>query len=658
MTTRSIVTAVVAGWLITSGIVAAAVPAVPPTTASAAPATLVAGNARTLERGDLEAWLDGFLPNAMRQGEVAGAVVVVVKDGQVLLQKGYGYADVAKQTPVDADTTLFRPGSVSKLFTWTALMQLVEQGKVNLDADVNTYLDHPMLPRSDGPITVRHLFTHTPGFEEQIKDLIASQPPGALGDYIRDYQPVRVKAAGTTPAYSNYGAALAGYIVERVSGERFDDYVERHLLVPLGMQNSSFRQPVPASIRGQMSQGYALASGAAKPYEYINCAPAGSMEATGADMARFMLAHLQHGQLGEVRILQAATAEQMHSAKAVVIPGMNSMLLGFYEQNLNGHRVIGHGGDTEWFHSELELYLDEGVGLFVSVNSAGREGAGGALRMNLGEGFADRYFPAVPVAAVSAGTPLSAALQQAHAKAISGRYDSSRNPFTSFWNVLTLVGSLKITANEDGTLSMPPMGGGPPAGYKLREVAPYFWRSDDGDAHIAARMVNDQVSFLQIDYPFMLLLPTPWWRSPLWLLPAVGVALLALVFSCLVWGGATWVRRRHQLPAPFTGTLAQSYRWSRRSALATVLVLLAWVVTFATLEFGKSSQDAWFLALQVASGLAFIAVAVTGVWHAAQCLRSTTHWSGKLWNLLLGAAGVVVVYVGLVFHVIGFTVHY
>ena len=182
-----------------------------------APAAIEAPVSPSLTRADLEAWLDGFIPYAINKGNVAGAIVVVVKDGQVLLQKGYGYADVEKKTPVNADRTLFRPGSVSKLFTWTAVMQQVERGKLDLDADVNQYLDFKIPPGPDGEVLrLRDIMTHTPGFEEAVKELISEdesriQP---LGDTLKTWVPHRIFKAGTTPAYSNYATALAGYIVE------------------------------------------------------------------------------------------------------------------------------------------------------------------------------------------------------------------------------------------------------------------------------------------------------------------------------------------------------------------------------------------------------------------------------------------------------------
>src|SRR5690606_1353410 len=267
-----------------------------PTVPAEMPPTDADADRGALTQADAEAWLDGFVPYALAAGDIAGAVVVVVKDGQVLLQKGYGYADVAERTPVDPANTLFRPGSVSKLFTWTAVMQLVEQGKLDLDADVNGYIDFGIPARDGKPVTLRQITTHTAGFEEQIRALITADAEGItpLGDALKHWVPRRIHAPGSTPAYSNYATAMAGYIVERVSGESFDDYIERHIFQPLGMAHSSFRQPLPPALLAKMSKGYAKASdGEAKDYEFISLAPAGSLASTGADMGRFMIAHLQ-----------------------------------------------------------------------------------------------------------------------------------------------------------------------------------------------------------------------------------------------------------------------------------------------------------------------------------------------------------------------------
>jgi CubicO group peptidase (beta-lactamase class C family) len=197
------------------------------------------------------------MPYTLESNDIAGAAVVIVKDGQVLTQRGFGYADVAARKRVDPATTMFRAGSISKLFTWTAVMQLVEQHKIDLDADVNQYLDFKIPPYQGKPITVRNLMTHTPGFEEAFKGGIrfsGQVPP--LDEVLKGMLPERVYAPGTTPAYSNYGAGVASYIVQRISGIPFEEYVERNIFGPLNMTHSSFRQPLPAQLAPFMSQGY------------------------------------------------------------------------------------------------------------------------------------------------------------------------------------------------------------------------------------------------------------------------------------------------------------------------------------------------------------------------------------------------------------------
>ena len=206
------------------------------------------GGRHPLDRGDLSTWLDGLVPYGLKSGDIAGVVVVVVKDGKVLLQKGYGYADVARKTPMDPDTTMIRPGSTSKLFTWTAVMQLVAEGKLDLDRDVNAYLDFKIPHKSGKAITLRDLMNHRAGFEEGLKDLLATDPHGlpSTEQYLKQHPRPLLFTPGQVPAYSNYGAALAGYIVQRVSGEPFAQYVERHIFLPLGMRHATFLQPLPS----------------------------------------------------------------------------------------------------------------------------------------------------------------------------------------------------------------------------------------------------------------------------------------------------------------------------------------------------------------------------------------------------------------------------
>ncbi|HXT48728.1 MAG TPA: serine hydrolase domain-containing protein, partial [Gemmatimonadaceae bacterium] len=187
-----------------------------------------------LTREDLEAFMDGIAPTQLAKGDVAGMVVAVVKDGKVLFAKGYGYSDVARKKPVSVDSTLFRIGSISKTLTWTAVMQLVEEGKIDLNRDVNGYIDFKIPAPFGKPVTMANLMTHTPGFEEVLKELFVTDTANItpLKSWLPNHLPTQIYEPGTTPAYSNYGATLAGYIVERVSGEPFTDYIARHILMP------------------------------------------------------------------------------------------------------------------------------------------------------------------------------------------------------------------------------------------------------------------------------------------------------------------------------------------------------------------------------------------------------------------------------------------
>src|SRR6266436_3652762 len=225
-------------------------PSPPPPNVPAIQPQLSPAPAPELTKADFESFLDALIPSQLQNRNIAGAVVSVVKDGNVLFQKGYGYADVEAKRPVLPDQTLFRPGSISKLFTATAVMQLVEQGKLDLDRDVNDYLDFPIPKTYPEPVTLRQLLTHTGGFEETLKNLFVAHESDIklLRTYLVNEMPARIFPPGKIPSYSNYGFTLAGYIVERVSGEKFEHYITNHILQPLRMTNSTFDQPLPPAL--------------------------------------------------------------------------------------------------------------------------------------------------------------------------------------------------------------------------------------------------------------------------------------------------------------------------------------------------------------------------------------------------------------------------
>jgi CubicO group peptidase (beta-lactamase class C family) len=433
-----------------------------------------------LTASDVEAFLDGVVPLQLERDDIAGAAIAIVKNGKLLFARGYGYADVEKKKRVSPQETLFRPGSVSKLFTWTAVMQLVEQGKLDLDRDVNDYLDFKIPDAYGKAITLKNVLTHTPGFEEQIKDLFAvgSKPP-QLGQYMKTHIPGRIFPPGTIPAYSNYGASLAGYIVERVSGRPFNDYIDENIFKPLGMSHSTFVQPLPPALSPNMSNGYQLASDGPKPFEVIGAFPAGSLSSTATDMARFITAHLQDGQLGDARILRPETARLMHRRLFALDQAANAMAYGFYEESRNGHRIIGHGGDTVYFHSDLHLILDAGVGFFISYNSAGRGET--SPRTTLWEALLDRYFP------YSSPTEPTLASAKEDAKTVSGKYMLSRRSESSFLKAATLIEEFTVSA-EDGTIEVAELKGPNGKPKRWREVAPMTFLEENGQDKLVFKL--------------------------------------------------------------------------------------------------------------------------------------------------------------------------
>jgi CubicO group peptidase (beta-lactamase class C family) len=642
------------------------VPLSPPVSAAsaAAPAnTEGPGSAVPLTKADIDVWLDGFLPYALRTADIPGAVVTVVKDGEILTARGYGYADREKRTPVDPEKTLFRPGSVSKLITWTAAMQLVEQGKLDLDEDVNTYLDFK-IPEYDGkPVTLRQLMTHTAGFEEAVKDIIFSDPAHLLplGEYLKRWTPKRVFEPGTTPAYSNWGTALTGYIVERVSGESFDDYCDKHIFGPLGMANSTMRQPLPAALADQMASGYKPGQEAGK-FEIIGPAPAGSLSATGTDMAKFMIANLGGGK----GLLSPEVAATMYDAPldkfnpVSLLPPLNRMRLGYFETNINGREVIGHLGDTEFFHTSLHLLMKEGVGIYFSFNSGGREGIVQTLRWSLFEDFADRYFPAstAPNAAVDEKTAAE------HAALMAGNWQVSRTAFSNPIAVLQLIGQTKVTVGPKGGLLIPELLGANKLPREWEEIAPFVWREKGGHDLLAAKVENGRVvrwSFGLLA-PFMVFDRVPAHRSSSWLIPASSIGLAVLVLTVLFWPIAWFARRRYRATFPLAGRALRAYKWTRWASLAVVLVLVGWMAMigalFANLENLAGAFDAFLMILQIVGLIAFIAaVAITG-WNAWLTWRDGRKWTAKIWNTLIAVSSCVLLYVAFTFKLVSMTVNY
>ena len=340
---------------------------------------------------DLENFLDELIPAQLDNYNITGATISVVNDGSVYLEKGYGNRVPYSSLPVIANETLFRVGSISKTFTAIAVLQLVEDGILDLDTNVNEYLSVFQIPELyDTPITLRHLLTHTAGFEETTYSIIFASPLGFnyLENLLANRMPDIVHEPGAITAYSNYGLALAGYIVQEISGKQFETYVEEEIFTPLEMNSSTFMQPLPSYLSSKMSVG-SFSDESKGFFEYISVSPAGAMSSTASDMGRFMIAMLNNGSINGNRILENETVELMLSDNFVTHCELPSIGLGVYEFDYNDQKIIGHGGDTIFFHSRMMMFPESNLGVFISYNSQ----LGVYAKIDFFNEFIDTYFP-------------------------------------------------------------------------------------------------------------------------------------------------------------------------------------------------------------------------------------------------------------------------
>ena len=643
----------------------AQMPTVPPAQpAQAMPVTPASQDTSThaLTNEDLSTFFDGLVPFAIQRGDIAGGVIVVVKDGNVLFSRGYGYADLKTRQPVSPETTLFRPGSTSKLFTWTAVMQMVEQGKVDLDHDVNDYIDFKIPPYEGKPITLRNLMTHTAGFEEVARDLLpATSDEVNLERYLKSHLPARIFPPGETVAYSNYGCGLAGYIVQRVSGERFEDYVQKHILQPLNMTHSSFDQPLPSALAPLMSKGYKTASdGEAQPFEWVDPAPAGALSSSGIDMAQFMIAQLQDGRYGDTRILKEDTAKLMHSPQYTASKGMVGFDLGFYQEDRNGLRIIGHGGDTEVFHSDLHLLLDKNVGVFMSFNSLGSE-VGGAhtIRGAIFYAFLDRYFPHPLQDQPAIGSA------KADAARVAGWYESSRINLSAL-RPFNLLGQMKVSAMPDGTLTIAALSDYAGKPLHWREVSPLHYVEENGQRKLDfIADANGNIKYWATDHisPVFVFNRVPAAKSmgsvSLWASLSLVVVLGALLF----WWLGAWMRRHYHRPFELAPELRRSRLWSRVGALLLFGDVLGWVSMIVAISANENlllrgSATPWFYLLYALGAVSLVG-ALAVVFHT---VRSWQLAQRSLWvrvgETLLALSALYLAWFILVFGMVSFNVRF
>lgn len=571
------------------------------------------------DRAALEAFIDGVVLSLMKTNNSPSGTVAIARRGELVFAKGYGFQDVAKQIPVDPARTLFRPGSVSKLFTWVAVMQLVEQGKLDLDADVNQYLDTFKIKEAFGkPVTLRHIMTHTPGFEDgALGYLIIDDPAKALplAEAMQRYQPERVNPPGAQTAYSNYATALAGLIVEIVAGVPFNDYLQQNIFDPLGMRNATFAEPLPEQLAQNMAISYAVEAGTfvEKPFEIITSfGPAGAMSASATDMLRFAEAIRNGGEMDGRRILRPETVAEMLTRHFSHDDRLSGMALGFYEDDYEGTRVVGHGGDTQYFHSFLGIDHDHEMTFFVSFGGAG----GSTVRSALLPAFYREYFPrheAPPVAPEDfAG----------RAAKYAGSYGFWRSNFSTIEKALGLAGGVQVAPAENNRL-MISLGG---KAKQYAEVEPNLFRETEPGVSIISGISPRLLAFQQDDggaitgfvmegLPFMSLRKLPAIATPNFNFALLGFSLVVFL--------AVLLRRIYQRTA--IRSLGSADRTAVGAgvlaALLNWLVMVVGVIVFSIVQDRIFSEipllfKLWlvFPILAVLAGL-YLLYRTFGVWR-------------------------------------------
>jgi len=412
----------------------------PATPAAAAPAGCGAATPAALA-----GFFDGIVPGRLASDNVPGAVVSVVDGDRTVFAKGYGTANLQTGAAFDPARSLVRIASITKLFTWTAVMQQVEAGRLDLNAEVNQYLKAFKIPKTyPEPVTLLTLMNHTAGFEDRIIGTgarTAADVP-ALERYLADNMPARIRPPEEVSAYSNYGAALAGYIVSQVSGEPYDRYVQDHLFAPLGITHSTATEPVPAPLAGNLAASYDSETHPPRriPFTFDPLSPDGSISITASDLANFMNAQLNQGRFGNQSILTPAGTALMQERSYAADPRLGGYAHGFRDRTFNGHRVLMHDGGWEGFQSVLVLIPGCHLGVFVSANATG----GADAFADLMPKFFDRFTPDVSAAAAPA--PASTTEPQA------GFYEPTRHNESSVEKLTTLLGQLRLTVGGDGTV--------------------------------------------------------------------------------------------------------------------------------------------------------------------------------------------------------------
>lgn len=595
---------------------------------------------------EVETFFDRFFAREMPRWHIPGAAFVLVKDGKVVFSKGYGYADVENQTPVVPGQTVFRVGSVSKIFTATAVLQLVESGKLDLSANVNQYLTKFKLQDPyPQPVTLAELLTHSAGLDASVIGIATKSPAQVtpLEEFLARKMPPVMMLPGTIYSYSSFGVALEGYLVQKMSGEPFDAYIDKHILLPLDMRDSGFQ--LTPQLAARLATGYEYHRGryTEQPIDYFNIPPAAGLYSTAADMAHFLIAQLQDGQYDGSRILNEASAREMHRRQFTDDPRLAGRTFGFYERFVNGRRAIGHGGNIRGFASLLMLLPKEHVGFFLAFNRDESR-----FEDSLINSFFNRFYPE----AEDDAPPERVRLPAAELNKLAGSYRSNPYSRLTFEKLVTLYWQFRITANPDGSLEFHyPQEFKPSA--RWTPLAPDYFLCGDGQGHAVfdfdsggdvVHLFTDRDSYEKL----------PWYGVAACQVALVKALMLILLSGCVWWPLQALIRRLRRRPQK------AAWRWARWCAAALGVLNVVFIVEMLHL---LTRMDDWNFVYGVPTAikaLLWIPILTTAL-AAVVLYFAVRAWSSQTWSAwdrlhysVISAAGLVFVWFFVYWNLLGF----
>lgn len=586
-------------------------------------ALVVAAPAGAYEPADPGRVADGVVPAQLARYRIPGAAVVVVAGGRQVYARGFGVADTARRTPVDPARTRFLVGSVGKVFTATAVAQLAAAGKIDMHADVNRYLRTFRIADTypGRPVTMTDLLTHTSGFEDEFLGVATpdGRRPEALGRWLAAHQPKRIRPPGTLASYDNYGIALAGYVVEQVSGEPYAGYIARHVTGPLGMTGTRVDPPQDDLATGYRSDGTPATGG-----QYGPMSPAGAgVAATPTDLGRYLVDALRPGNPLLAR----------HFTMDRRMPGMG---LVFEEHPRDGLRILSKDGDVPGYHDNLALLPDLGIGVYVAYDG---DGAGGQATF-AGHDLVDRIADALHRTAPAPARPGGDLSRYA------GDYRITRYNDDDITKLALVTSTVTVTAGS-GDLTTTGLADDPDAG------AQHWYPTGDGT--FALRGGQDRIAFrdgvlLCSANPTQAFTRLAWWQEPDLHLAILGGSLLVLLYAVVAWPVAALARRRDGW-APLLARLAG---WLTAATTLVAVGLLASVVADSAalnerLLLGDSGAlDASLVLVRVVSGLA-------GLMLVAAVLAWVRRWwrlPGRIGYTVVAVAAGAFLGVGAVYNVL------